>query len=114
MITVTTLVVLVVIGVILYRRHHSLQPMSELDVRELHKKFHSAFKDVNPKPTLNFQQNNRHQPIYLYLTQGKHDFLMLAWDNNTKTPSIKKYSRDLHHYHATHEFLEHFNIKPPH
>lgn len=111
MIIVTTLVVIVV-GVILYRRHTSLKPMSELEVRELHQKFHDAYKDVDPKPKLNFMQNAKRQPAYLYVTQGKNDFLMLSWDNNHKTPSLKKYSRD-HHYYATHEFLEHFNIKPP-
>ena len=114
MITVTTVVVLVlvVIGLILYRQHTTLKPMSELEVRELHQKFHAAFKDVYPKPLINFQLNKQHQPTYLYLTQGKHDFLMLAW-NNKKTPDIKKYSRDSVNHYATHRFLEHLNVKPP-
>lgn len=113
MITATTIVVLVVCAFLAHRRHTYLKPMSAQDVAELYKKFHAAYKDVEPKPQINFTQNSKRQPAYLYVTQGKNDFLMLAWDNNQKTPSLKKYSRD-HHYYATHEFLEHFNIKPPH
>lgn len=114
MITVTTLVVLVVIGGILYRRHTSLKPMSAQDVAELHKKFHAAYKDVEPKPKINLIQDKHRFPSYLYVSQGHNEFLMLAWEKHNREPSVKKYSRENHHYHATNAFLEHFNIKPPH
>jgi hypothetical protein len=112
MLTITTLVVLAVIGIFLYRHHTSLQPMSEQDVMEIHKKFHDAYKDVEPKPKINLIQDKHRHPTYLYLSQGHNEFLMLAWEKHSKNPSIKKYARDIHYY-ATHTFLEHFNIKPP-
>lgn len=111
MITVTTLVVLVA-AYLLYKHLTTLQPMSALQVRELYDKFHAAFKDIEPKPKLDFQLNQTRQPSYLYITQEHNNFLMLSWDNG-KTPSLKKYTKDKHYY-ATHQFLEHFNIKLPH
>ena len=113
MITLTTIVVLVVIGAILYRRHNTLKPMSVEDVAELYQKFHAAYKGVEPKPKIHLIQDKHRHPSYLYVSQGKNEFLMLAWEKNSKSPSVKKYSREPQHYHATHTFLEHFKIQLP-
>jgi hypothetical protein len=113
MIIIVTTIVTLVVGFLLYRSHHSLRPMSSKDVAELHKKFHEAYRNVDPKPKMEITLNKQRHPAYLYLNNGHNNFLMLAWENK-KSPSIKKYSKDPQHYHATHQFLEHFNIKPPH